>query len=55
MFRSRTRSALVAIAFAGLILAGCGEANTSAGGGGEGLSGSIAVDGSSTVFPIARR
>lgn len=54
MFRSRTRSALVGIAVAGLIFAGCGEANTSAGGGGEGLSGSIAVDGSSTVFPIAQ-
>ena len=46
----------VAVALAGtaLLAVACGEATGSGAGGGEGLSGSIAIDGSSTVFPIAQ-
>lgn len=46
-------SALLALA---VLATACGEANSSATetGGGEALSGSIAIDGSSTVYPIAQ-
>jgi phosphate transport system substrate-binding protein len=51
------RFALVVLAIA-LLAAACGEANGAGGSGeadgGEALSGEIAIDGSSTVFPIAQ-
>lgn len=45
-----------ALAFLALTGLACGEANTqaSAGAGGDALAGEIAIDGSSTVFPIAQ-
>lgn len=46
-----------AVLFLGLIGAACGEANgtsTGSGASGDALSGSITIDGSSTVFPIAQ-
>lgn len=50
------RRVSAAVLLVGLLGAACGEANTAEdpGGGSEGLSGSIAIDGSSTVFPIAQ-
>lgn len=45
------------VAIAGLLVligTACGGASGPGGNGGEGLSGSIAIDGSSTVFPIAQ-
>lgn len=58
MFKLSSRSARLtaAVLFLALVGVACGEANQSPGGstGGEALSGEIAIDGSSTVFPIAQ-
>jgi len=52
---STTRRLGAAVLMLGLIGAACGEANgTSTGASGDALSGSITIDGSSTVFPIAQ-
>ncbi|MGH2756497.1 MAG: PstS family phosphate ABC transporter substrate-binding protein [Actinomycetota bacterium] len=48
-----SRSRLAAVVAALAILGACGDANGTSGEG-DGLSGSIAIDGSSTVFPIAQ-
>jgi len=58
MFRDPRRidiaKILAPVALATLLVACGGEPTTSTGGEGSGLSGEIAVDGSSTVFPIAQ-
>ncbi|MDP8943532.1 MAG: PstS family phosphate ABC transporter substrate-binding protein [Actinomycetota bacterium] len=51
--RSRSWLAALAAGALGLGLAACGE-DEGAGGGGQELSGKIAIDGSSTVFPFAQ-
>lgn len=51
----RTRTVVAGLVALGLLGAACGEANSSAtANGGDGLAGSITIDGSSTVFPIAQ-
>lgn len=45
---------LAALAAVALVGAACGEANSAGGGEGGGLAGSVAIDGSSTVYPIAQ-
>lgn len=54
--KSRAHFLLGGLLAVALFGAACGEANSSATGsaGGDALSGSIAIDGSSTVFPIAQ-
>ena len=58
MFKLSSRSTRIAagMMFLALIGAACGEANQPGGtsAAGEGLSGEIAIDGSSTVFPISQ-
>lgn len=59
MIGSINRASRLAVAMLGIALLGvaCGEANGvggGEGGGGDALSGEIAIDGSSTVFPIAQ-
>lgn len=49
-----TRRLGAALLLIGLIGAACGEANGTSNGTGAALSGSITIDGSSTVFPIAQ-
>jgi phosphate transport system substrate-binding protein len=52
----RSRKLLALLAACALVptAAACGEEGEDGGGGGEGLSGKIAIDGSSTVFPFAQ-
>ena len=53
----RTHRFLIAVlstALLGFGVAACGDDDEAAGGGSEGLSGSIAIDGSSTVYPFAQ-
>lgn len=54
--RNRAPFILAALAALALTASACGEANSSAtdGDGGRTLSGSLAIDGSSTVYPIAQ-
>ncbi|MDQ3941171.1 MAG: PstS family phosphate ABC transporter substrate-binding protein [Actinomycetota bacterium] len=56
MKRTTVSAATTGLLFVMLAMAACGEANTGAGGSSDGgdLSGSLAIDGSSTVFPIAQ-
>jgi phosphate transport system substrate-binding protein len=50
---SMRRALVPGIVALSLALAACGGGQTAAGGEGEGASGSVAVDGSSTVFPMS--
>lgn len=55
MTTSRMRTMALTLLFATLAGAACGEANSSSGSGSDdSVSGSLAIDGSSTVFPIAQ-
>ena len=55
MGKTLSRKIVTPLLFALLAGVACGEANSSAAGGSdEGVSGSLAIDGSSTVFPIAQ-
>jgi phosphate transport system substrate-binding protein len=51
--QSFRRAAVPGIAILALALSACGGGQTASGGEGEGASGSVAVDGSSTVFPMS--
>lgn len=53
MYERKKFRMVAALLLAGVIATACGEANSS-GGGASGLTGDIAIDGSSTVFPIAQ-
>ncbi len=55
MSKTLSRKIMIPLFFALLTGAACGEANSaSTGGSGGGVSGSLAIDGSSTLFPIAQ-
>ena len=54
MSKSLTRRMITPLLFALLAGVACGEANSASTGSADGVSGSLAIDGSSTVFPIAQ-
>ncbi len=54
MSKTLSRRMIAPLLFALLAGVACGEANSASTGSGDGVSGSLAIDGSSTVFPIAQ-